>query len=169
VYGASFGRFIEIGKKDIEQNKTIYLKAFQRNLSYFALDTDRLVMEKPKVCAKVMRELLNLYEKSHYHALPHRTFEFLNTRMAMRYLSQAKHVIANGRLYDQSWGYDVCPTMSNDRVEEDRVKTGNPLNPHFRIYAPDLQTTKLCCQWKFFPWNKNTGSPILQLFRLNVQ
>ncbi|MGL1936098.1 MAG: radical SAM protein [Fibrobacterales bacterium] len=60
--------------------------------------------------------------------------------------SYTNHVITTGTLYDQKWGYDVCPTMSNDRVEADRLATGNPLNPHFKVFAPDLKTTKLCCQ-----------------------
>ncbi len=89
---ASFGRFVEIGKKDIEQNKVLFLKAFQNNLSYFALDTDRLVVEKPEVSSREMNRLLDLIESSHYSALPHRTFDFANMKRAMKYISQAKHI-----------------------------------------------------------------------------
>ena len=41
----AYGRFLEIGKTDIYQNRQIGLAPFQNNLSYFAIDLDRMLRE----------------------------------------------------------------------------------------------------------------------------
>ena len=74
-------------------------------------------------------------------------------------------VISTGRLYDQEWGYDVCTTISTDNpVNAERLKNGNPFSPHFRAYNADFKTTRRCCVgierscdscfdvWNHFSW-----------------
>ena len=46
---AEYGRFLEIGKRDIYQNTRIGLQPFQKNLSFFAIDLDRVMRETPGV------------------------------------------------------------------------------------------------------------------------
>jgi 4Fe-4S single cluster domain len=59
------------------------------------------------------------------------------------YLSE---VISSGRLYDETWGYDVCTNITVDHPgNADRLENGKPLMPHFRAYMPDLETTRRCC------------------------
>ena len=43
---APYGRFLEIGKRDIYQNRQIGLAPFRKNLSYFAVDLARMI-ERP--------------------------------------------------------------------------------------------------------------------------
>ena len=74
-------------------------------------------------------------------------------------------VISTGKLYDQEWGYDVCTTISTDNpVNAERLKNGNPFSPHFRAYNADFKTTRRCCVgierscdscfdvWNHFSW-----------------
>ena len=44
---ADYGRFLEIGKRDIYQNARLGLQPFHKNLSFFAIDLDRVIRERP--------------------------------------------------------------------------------------------------------------------------
>ena len=55
-------------------------------------------------------------------------------------------VTTTNTLLGQHWGYDVCCTITPDNpVNRERVRNGNPFNPHFRAYNADLKTTRRCC------------------------
>ena len=59
------------------------------------------------------------------------------------YISQ---VVSTGKLYGETWGYDVCCSITPDHpLNRERIENGNPYNTHFRAYNPDLQTTRRCC------------------------
>jgi len=79
--------------------------------------------------------------------------------------SYLARVVTTGRLYDQSWGWDVCTSISADNpVNQWRVHNGAPYNPHFRAYNADFATTRRCCTgeqrdcascfdvWQHFSW-----------------
>ncbi|MEM1305390.1 MAG: zinc-binding dehydrogenase, partial [Planctomycetota bacterium] len=51
----AYGRFLEIGKTDIYQDRKIGLLPFQDNLSYHAIDLDRVLRQRPEY----VRELLS--------------------------------------------------------------------------------------------------------------
>lgn len=59
--------------------------------------------------------------------------------------SHVNGVVSAGKLYDEKWGYEVCANLSADRIPEARRRNGKPYNPHFRVYTPDLKTTRKCC------------------------
>jgi MoaA/NifB/PqqE/SkfB family radical SAM enzyme len=60
--------------------------------------------------------------------------------------SYMSEVISTGTLYDEAWGYDVCSSVSVDHEgNQARLQNGNPYNPHFRAYNPDLESTRRCC------------------------
>ena len=59
---AKFGRFVEIGKKDIEQSKRLDMNPFTRAASFTAVDLLHLGEERPLVVAKVMRSVFELLE-----------------------------------------------------------------------------------------------------------
>lgn len=74
-------------------------------------------------------------------------------------------VVTEGRLFDEQWGYDVCTNLStNAAVNQARLKSGKPFNPHFRAYNADFTTTRRCCTgitrncdscfdtWEHFSW-----------------
>ncbi len=48
----AYGRFLEIGKTDIYQNRMIGLLPFQDNLSYFAIDLDRMLRQRPELYSR---------------------------------------------------------------------------------------------------------------------
>ena len=43
-----YGRFLEIGKRDIYQNHRLGMRPFRKNLSFTAIDLDRGMRERPR-------------------------------------------------------------------------------------------------------------------------
>jgi len=79
--------------------------------------------------------------------------------------SYFNQVISSGKLFDESWGYDVCTNLStNYDPNAARLKNGKPYNKHFRAYYADFKTTRRCCTgvnrdcdscfdtWEHFSW-----------------
>ena len=54
---APYGRFVEIGKRDIFQNARIGLWPFRNNLSFFAVDMDRIFRDRPAVARALLDEV----------------------------------------------------------------------------------------------------------------
>ena len=67
---SAYGRFLEIGKTDIYQDRRIGLWPFQDNLSYFAIDLDRMLRQRPAEIEEMYRELMPLFEQGQYRPLP---------------------------------------------------------------------------------------------------
>ena len=62
---APYGRFVEIGKRDIYEDARIGLRAFRKNLSYFAVDLDRLCLERPEVAGEFVRQAVEQGRRRH--------------------------------------------------------------------------------------------------------
>ena len=60
---AAYGRFVEIGKTDIYQNKPLGLFPFRNNLSYFALDLERVCRERPALVRSLLLELMAMFQE----------------------------------------------------------------------------------------------------------
>lgn len=90
VLGA-YGRFLEIGKIDIYQNSKIGLLPFQNNLSYFAIDLDRVLREKPDWIRVFFDELMGYFKQKSLAALPHTDFPIEDAAQAFRYMAQRKN------------------------------------------------------------------------------
>ncbi len=52
-----YGRFVELGKRDIYEGSRVELSPFRRNLSYFAVDLERAARERPAALGAILREL----------------------------------------------------------------------------------------------------------------
>ena len=87
-----FGRFVELGKRDYVANTHIGLRPFRRNLSYFGVDLDQLLLDEPKTSRLLMRAVTRLFADGDLAALPYRTFEAGETAEAFRLMQQSGHV-----------------------------------------------------------------------------
>jgi acyl transferase domain-containing protein/thioesterase domain-containing protein/acyl carrier protein len=88
----AYGRFLEIGKTDIYQNRMIGLLPFQDNLSYFAIDLDRLLRQRPDTVRELFAEVMQLVERGVYRPLPLTEFAAEQTAEAFRYMAQRKNI-----------------------------------------------------------------------------
>ena len=87
-----YGRFLEIGKRDIYENSKLGLLPFQKNLSYFAIDLDKMSRERPDVIAGMLREIFGLVDSQQLTALPMQTFSVSQVKDGFRMMSQARHM-----------------------------------------------------------------------------
>ncbi|QDU54007.1 type I polyketide synthase [Aeoliella mucimassa] len=88
----AYGRFLEIGKTDIYQNRKIGLLPFQDNLSYFAIDLDRMLRQRPTYIRGLYDEVMPYFEKGIYEPELFTRFELDGTIDAFRYMSQRKNI-----------------------------------------------------------------------------
>ncbi len=87
---APCGRFLEIGKKDIYENRQIGLLPFRKNLSYFAIDLAWMAEGNPEIIGDTLREVLRHFEDGSLHVTP------LNVFPVSR-VAEAFHLMAQGR------------------------------------------------------------------------
>ena len=89
---AAHGRFVEIGKTDIYQNKPLGLFPFRNNLSYFALDLDRVCRERPALLRSLLLELMEMFQQGSLKPLPHNIFPVEDAANAFRYMARRKNI-----------------------------------------------------------------------------
>ena len=89
---APYGRFLEIGKMDIYMNRPLDLYPFSNNLSYFAIDLDRLCRERPALIHSLFLELMACFRAGTFRPLPRYVFPIQDAVGAFRYLTQRKNI-----------------------------------------------------------------------------
>lgn len=86
-----FGRFLEIGKRDIYENAALGLLPFRKNLSFHAIDLDRLCVERPALVGVLLREVADRLESGQLQPLPQQVWPISQMEDAMRFMAQARH------------------------------------------------------------------------------
>jgi NAD(P)-dependent dehydrogenase (short-subunit alcohol dehydrogenase family)/acyl carrier protein len=89
---APYGRFVEIGKRDIDENSGLPMRAFNRNLTFAAVDLDRLVVERRDMAARLLKNVYEGWKSGVFKPLPVRVFSATETAEAFRYMGQARHI-----------------------------------------------------------------------------
>lgn len=89
---AAYGRFLEIGKIDIYQNRRIGLLPFQDNLSYFAIDLDRMLRQRPSEIRQLYADLLPAFADGTYRPLPFQAFAAEDVVEAFLYMANRKNI-----------------------------------------------------------------------------
>jgi acyl transferase domain-containing protein/acyl-CoA synthetase (AMP-forming)/AMP-acid ligase II/NADP-dependent 3-hydroxy acid dehydrogenase YdfG/acyl carrier protein len=89
---SAYGRFVEIGKTDIYQNKPLGLFPFRNNLSYFALDLERVCRERPALVRALLLELMDMFRQGALKPLPHNIFPVEDAANAFRYMARRKNI-----------------------------------------------------------------------------
>ena len=87
-----FGRFLELGKRDFFENTPIGLRPFKDNISYFGIDADQLLTGRPKLAARMFREVMALFREGALTPLPSRVFPAERVIDAFRSMQQARHI-----------------------------------------------------------------------------
>jgi NADPH:quinone reductase-like Zn-dependent oxidoreductase/acyl carrier protein len=87
-----FGRFLELGKRDFYENTRVGLRPFRNNLSYFGIDADQLMSERPDLTQRLFTEILALFQARVFHPLPLRAFDASEIVDAFRHMQQSRHI-----------------------------------------------------------------------------
>jgi len=86
-----FGRFLELGKRDFYENNRIGLKFFRNNLTYFGIDADQLMVERPELAQDLFADLIKRFEDGIYTPLPYRAFDAARISDAFRLMQKSGH------------------------------------------------------------------------------
>ncbi|HEY3900873.1 MAG TPA: SDR family NAD(P)-dependent oxidoreductase [Chthoniobacter sp.] len=89
---AEFGRFIEIGKRDIYQNSRIPLWPLRRNASFHVVAMDAVFSGDESLTREMLGEIAGLIEKRALTPLPFRSFAACRIDAAFRLMASGKHI-----------------------------------------------------------------------------
>ncbi|MCG5475933.1 MAG: polyketide synthase [Sinorhizobium fredii] len=87
-----FGRFLELGKRDYYADSKIGLRPFRRNVSYFGIDADQLLVNQPELTKRIFMEIGELFDQGRLTPLPYRAFDFDEIGNAFRLMQNAGHI-----------------------------------------------------------------------------
>lgn len=89
---AEFGRFIEIGKRDIYQNSRIPLWPLRNNASFHVVAMDAVFNGDEELARQLMAEIVKGLKKGALRPLPFRGYPATRVDAAFRLMAQGKHV-----------------------------------------------------------------------------
>jgi NADPH:quinone reductase-like Zn-dependent oxidoreductase/acyl carrier protein len=88
---AQFGRFIELGKRDIYQNSRIPLWPMRKNASFHVVAMDAIFGGDEELTRRLLEKITVLVGRHVLHPLPFRSFPACRTDVAFRWMAQGKH------------------------------------------------------------------------------
>ncbi|GAB1316525.1 Lovastatin diketide synthase LovF [Madurella fahalii] len=89
---APYGRFVEIGKRDIFEHGKLPMFQFARNVSFCTVDLSALTVDRPEVVQEELVAVLELFEKGMLRLPePMKTFSINDMEAAFRYLQSGKN------------------------------------------------------------------------------
>lgn len=87
-----FGRFLEIGKKDIYSNTQMGLYPFRNNLSFFGIDLGQFSIYRKEELLKMFEKLMIRFSSGELRPSPVREFSLENMGKGFEYLARAEHI-----------------------------------------------------------------------------
>lgn len=90
---ATMGRFVEIGKRDIQLNKHLEMEPFGQAISFSAIDLIQLGNHKGLTLSKVMNDLLRLLDSREIQPIqPITVYPMAQIQRAFRFMQGGKHL-----------------------------------------------------------------------------
>ncbi len=109
-----FGRFLELGKRDFYENSKIGLRPFRNNISYFGIDADQLLIERPALANRLFKEMMSLFDEGNLRPMPYRSFPASRIEDAFRYMQQSRQI-----------GKVVISFMNGNAIPHELIKGKN--------------------------------------------
>jgi NADPH:quinone reductase-like Zn-dependent oxidoreductase len=90
---ARFGRFVEVGKKDVEANNFLQMEAFTRNVSFSSLDLLQFEEFRPLQTQRALQSVMDLLRDNSIHTIePVRSYPLTDLEKTFRLMQAGKHV-----------------------------------------------------------------------------
>ncbi|KAI4608824.1 Type I Iterative PKS [Alternaria metachromatica] len=89
---APYGRFVEIGKADINANSSLPMAAFANNVSFFAVDLRHIALNRKQMGRDLLHKTMDLVGEGNIHCpRPLNLFPVSDVEGAFRYLQSGKN------------------------------------------------------------------------------
>ncbi|OQE38549.1 hypothetical protein PENCOP_c008G00808 [Penicillium coprophilum] len=90
---AMLGRFVEVGKRDIQQNRELEMANFGRSVSFCAMDLLHLGTHKGESVSRILRTVLKMIENGEIKpCTPITTFSISDLQQAFRTMQSGRHI-----------------------------------------------------------------------------
>ena len=90
---ATFGRFIELGKKDAVENSRLEMGPFERSASFISVGWDHFGNKRPDLVGRVLKEVMGLFANGTLTPLdPITTFPMSDIEPAFRFMASGTHM-----------------------------------------------------------------------------
>ncbi len=89
---APYGRFLELGKRDVYGDSALGLKSLRANISFHVIDLAALIADRPQQAARMMDEVLAMLAANTIAPLPVSTFAASAIRDAFTHFASARHI-----------------------------------------------------------------------------
>lgn len=107
---ASAGCMLEIGKRDFLGRAQLAMHLFEDNRTFFGIDFSRLGIYNRPAMVRLMKQVMDLYDKGHIHPLhPTTVFEATHVEDAFRFMQKGLHM---GRIVVRFPEDDSCLPLS---------------------------------------------------------
>ena len=110
---APFGRFVEIGKRDLFADSKIGLGAFRRSASFTSFDLSAV---DNATAQEMLAEVTSEASLSHLPPLPHRTFPLKDAAEAFRLMAKGEHIGRLVLMLPEQGLEQVRPASGSSRV-----------------------------------------------------
>ena len=104
-----FGRYIELGKRDIYANNRIGLRPFRNNISYFGVDIDQMIIREPEMARAEFAAVVDQVDAGFYRPLPHRVYPAARVEEAFRLMQNSQHIGKIVVSLDQAHPVEIRP------------------------------------------------------------
>ena len=106
---AWFGRFVEMGRKDIESNTGLDMSPFIRNISFHSINLVGLLKHDLAKCSEVMHEVVSLFRQNIAKPIHPTTFmPFSQIEEGFRLMQMGKHI---GKIVFEAGDKDLVPII----------------------------------------------------------
>jgi acyl transferase domain-containing protein/NAD(P)-dependent dehydrogenase (short-subunit alcohol dehydrogenase family)/acyl carrier protein len=99
------GRYVDIGKRDIAENKHLPMSLFQKNMSYSALDLDVLLANQPEEVIRLLTAVVDRFARGVYKPLQANVYPASDVISAFRAMADRKRI------------GPVCVRFANETVD----------------------------------------------------
>ncbi len=89
---APFGRFVELGKRDVFGDRTVGLYPLRHNNSLTVVDSDSLASFRPETARRILDEMADRMQGNQCHPVPYRVFSAARTAEALALMRRGGHV-----------------------------------------------------------------------------
>jgi acyl transferase domain-containing protein/acyl carrier protein len=87
-----FGRFLEIGKRDLYQNTRLGLKPFKNHLAFHSIDMARVYRERRSQSGELLGEVVGHLERGTFQAPVHTVYPLIEAIEAFRQMARGQHI-----------------------------------------------------------------------------